>query len=167
MWCPKNYTKEGFEYQLGVNHMGHFYLTNLLLPKLTASSPSRVVVVTCRDHEKGLIDFDDLNSAKEYDKDRTYNQSKLANVLFAQELNQRLKGTDVTVNCVDPGYVYTDLMRHSSVHKSPYSPVSLFFKAFLKTPQMGAQPVVYASVSKSLENVTGKYIKYIFYKFFC
>jgi NAD(P)-dependent dehydrogenase (short-subunit alcohol dehydrogenase family) len=105
MWNPKKHTKEGFESHLGVNHLGHFYLTNLLLPKLLQSSPSRIVVVTCRDYQKGVINFDDLNGAKSYDEEIAYNQSKLANVLFALELNTRLKEKHVTVNCVDPGYV--------------------------------------------------------------
>lgn len=160
MWCPKSYTKEGFEKHLGVNHLGHFYLTNLLLPKLIESSPSRIVVLTSRDHIKGRINFEDLNSSKNYNEEEAYNQSKLANVLFTTELSDRLKGTNVTVNSVDPGYVYSDLMRYSSVYKSPYSPVSLFFKVFLKTPEMGAQSVIYTSVSKRFETETGKYIRY-------
>lgn len=159
MWGPKSLTKEGFERHLGVNHLGHFYLTNLLLPKLIESSPSRIVVLSSRDHMKGKINFEDLNSSKKYNEEDAYNQSKLANVLFANELSERLKETGVTVNCVDPGYVYTDLMRNSSVYKSPYSPISLFFKVFLKTPEMGAQPVVYACVSKRYEIETGKYIR--------
>ncbi len=159
MWHPKSMTKDGFETHLGVNHLGHFYLTNKLLPELKYSQPSRIVVLTSRDHLKGKINFDDLNSAKSYNEEDAYNQSKLANVLFVQELSKRLKGTGVTVNSVDPGYVYTDLMRYSSVYKSPYSPVSFGFKMFLKTPKMGAQSVVFACVSPDLENVSGKYIR--------
>lgn len=159
MWCPKSYTKEGFERHFGVNHLGHFYLTNLLIPKLIESSPSRVVVLTCKDYIKGKINFDDLNSSKNYDEAEAYNQSKLANVLFSQELAEKLKDSGVSVNCVDPGYSYTDLMRHASVYRSPYSPVSLFFKAFLKTAEMGAQSVIYAAVSKIFETETGKLIK--------
>lgn len=162
MWCPKSYTQEGFEMHLGVNHMGHFYLTNLLLPKLVYSSPSRVVVVTCQSYKKcKKIDFDDLNAAKEYDLKKAYDQSKFMNVMFAQELNERLKhGADgVTVNCADPGYVFTDIMRHSSIHSSKYSPVKFFFRTFLKTPEMGAQPVLFTCVSDELKNTTGKYIR--------
>lgn len=159
MWHPKGVTKEGFETHLGVNHLGHFYLTNKLLPELKHSYPSRVVVLTSRDHLKGKINFEDLNSTKHYNEEDAYNQSKLANVLFVQELSERLKGTGVTANCVDPGYVYTDLMRYSSVYKSPYSPVSFVFKMFLKTPKMGAQPVVFACVCADLENVSGKYFR--------
>lgn len=141
---------------LGVNHLGHFYLTNLLLSDLKYSAPSRVITLTSRNYLKGKINFEDLNSSKNYNEEEAYDQSKLANVLFCQELAERLKGTGVTSNCVDPGYVYTDLMRHSSVYKSPYSPVSFGFKMFLKTPKLGAQPVVFASVCSDIVDVTGQ-----------
>ena len=146
---------------------GHFYLTSLLLNKLKNSNESRIIVLTCRDYSKGEINFNDLNSSKNYDKELAYNQSKLANVLFTTELMKRLEGHDVTVNCVDPGYVYTDLMKNSSVYRSPYSPISFMMKLFLKTPFMGAQPVIFASVSPRLNNVSGKLIKYTknFFKF--
>lgn len=97
MWNPKSITKEGFETHLGVNHFGHFYLTNLLLDKLKYSKPARIVVLSCRDHVKGKINFEDLNSSKAYDKEAAYNQSKLANILFATHLNELLKNTGVTV----------------------------------------------------------------------
>lgn len=161
MWTPKKqHTREGFEYHLGVNHLGHFYLANLLTPKLIESRPSRLIVVACRDYQKGLINYDDLNSSESYDKESAYNQSKLASVMCALELGERLKSSGVTVTCVDPGYVHSDLMRYSSVHRSPYSPVSLFFKAFLKTPLMGAQSIVYASVVETERcDLNGKYIR--------
>ena len=161
MWCPKGRTKEGFETHLGVNHLGHFYLTNLLLPKLMASTPSRIVILSSRDHFKGKINFDDLNSSKDYDAEKAYNQSKLANVMFMQELNERLKGTGVTVNCADPGYVYSNIMRHSSSFKSPYSPIAFFFKTVLKTPQMGSQTVVFTCVNSDVEKISGKYFRYL------
>ncbi len=161
MWCSKSYTKEGFETHIGVNHFGHFYLTNLLLPKLIYSSPSRIIVVTCRDYMKSKkMNFEDLNSAGDYTIENAYNQSKLANVMFGYELSNRLKDSNVTVNCIDPGYAYTELMRHSSIYKSKYSPASLFFKIFMKTPEIAAQSVIYASVSDELNGVTGKYIRY-------
>lgn len=160
MWTPKKLTREGFEYHLGVNHLGHFCLTSLLTPKLVESRPSRVLVLACRDYQKSsAINFEDLNSSSSYDESRAYNQSKLASVMFALELSERLRDKGVSVTCVDPGYVYSDLMRHSSVYKSPYSPISLFFKAMLKTPLMGAQSVVYASVVEGGRDLNGKYIR--------
>ena len=124
------------------------------------SNESRIIVLTCRDYSKSEINFEDLNYIKNFSEEAAYNQSKLANVLFTMELKERLKDTEITVNCVDPGYVYSDLLKNSSVHRSPYSPVSFIMKLFLKTPLMGAQPVVFAAVSPSLDKTTGKIIKY-------
>jgi NAD(P)-dependent dehydrogenase (short-subunit alcohol dehydrogenase family) len=67
----------------------------------------------------------------------------------------------VTVTCVDPGYALTDLVRHSSIHKTSYSPSAYFFKTFLKTPEMAAQPVIYAILSDELNGVNGKFIRYV------
>lgn len=92
MWTPKGVTKQGIEQQLGVNHMGHFLLTDLLLDYLKASTPSRIVVVSSLAHTRGTINFEDLNSDKSYDASAAYNQSKLANVLFTKELAKRLAG---------------------------------------------------------------------------
>lgn len=103
MACPKALTKDGFEMQLGTNHLGHFLLTNLLLDLLKASAPSRVVVVSSCLHQIGRIKKDDLNSEKSYWKWTVYGQSKLANILFAKELARRLQGTGVTVNALHPG----------------------------------------------------------------
>ena len=97
MWNPKSFTKEGFETHLGVNHFGHFYLTNLLIDKLKFSRPSRIVVLSCRDHMKAKINFNDLNSSKNYNEEEAYNQSKLANVLFSNHLSQILIDSGVTV----------------------------------------------------------------------
>lgn len=101
---PKGLTKDGFEMHLGVNHLGHFLLTNLLLDMLKASAPSRVVVVSSiAEWIFGKIKRDDLNSEKSYSKWGAYGQSKLANVLFTRELAKRLEGTGVTANCCHPG----------------------------------------------------------------
>ena len=118
-----------------------------------------MITLTCHDHLKGQINFDDLNNSKEYDAEKAYNQSKLANILFTLELSDRYKDKGVLANCVDPGYVYTDLMRNSSVYRSPYSPISFFFRMFLKNARMGSQPVVFAAVSNEMDNTTGKYIR--------
>lgn len=82
------------------------------------SSPSRIVVVSSIAHERGKINVDDLNSDQKYDEGAAYNQSKLANILFANELAKKLTGTGVTVNSVHPGIVDTDLMRHMSIYSS-------------------------------------------------
>lgn len=92
MRCPKSFTKEGIEMQLGVNHMGHFLLTNLLLDVLKQSAPSRIINVSSNAHLKGKLQIKDLNSMENYDPYDAYAQSKLANVLFTKELAKRLEG---------------------------------------------------------------------------
>jgi NAD(P)-dependent dehydrogenase (short-subunit alcohol dehydrogenase family) len=111
MACPKAMTKDGFEAQIGTNHMGHFLLTNLLLDLLKQSSPSRIVVLSSLFHWYGRINKEDLNSEKSYWKWLAYGQSKLANILFTRELARRLEGTGVTVNSCHPGAVNTELTK--------------------------------------------------------
>lgn len=118
MRCPQSTTADGIETQLGVNHMGHFLLTNLLLDQLRRGAPSRVVVLSSIAHTRGSINVTDLNLEQTYDEAAAYNQSKLANVLFSRELARRLAGTGVTVNAVHPGIVDTELMRHMSIFNS-------------------------------------------------
>lgn len=118
MRCPKGVTKEGIETQLGVNHVGHFLLTNLLLDLLKSSSPSRIINVSSLAHTRGEINVTDLNSEKSYDPSKAYSQSKLANILFTRELAKRLEGTKVTVNALHPGVVDTELMRHMGIVNS-------------------------------------------------
>lgn len=92
MRCPKSLTKEGIETHLGVNHMGHFLLTNLLLECLKQSAPSRIVNVTTLKHGTSKINKEDLNFAISYNEEEAYNQSKLANIMFTSKLAEVLKG---------------------------------------------------------------------------
>jgi retinol dehydrogenase 13 len=103
MACPKGKTKDGFELQLGTNHLGHFLLTNLLLDLLKSSAPSRIVVVSSVLHILGRIKKDDLMSEKFYQRWLVYGKSKLANILFTHELAKRLQGSGVTANSLHPG----------------------------------------------------------------
>ena len=159
MRCPKSYTEEGIEMQLGVNHMGHFLLTNLLLDVLKDSAPSRIVNLSSAAHKRGKIKLKDLNSAETYDASQAYAQSKLANILFTRELADRLKGTGVTVNAVHPGIVHTDIVRHMSFYQNYIA--RIFIKSltwlFVKPPKKGAQPVLYVALDPSLKDVTGSY----------
>ncbi|CAH1400609.1 unnamed protein product [Nezara viridula] len=159
MRCPPLKTKEGIEMQLGVNHMGHFLLTMLLLDVLKKSAPSRIINVSSIAHFRGRINKEDLNSEKNYDGGTAYAQSKLANILFTNELARKLEGTGVYVNSVHPGIVETEITRHMSFFNSTVS--SLFLKPilriFLKNPVQGAQTTLYAALSPDLEGVTGKY----------
>lgn len=112
MACSKAQTRDGFELQIGTNHMGHFLLTNLLLDLLKQSAPARIINVSSLYHVFGRINKSDLNSEKHYWRWLAYAQSKLANILFTRELARRLEGTDVTANALHPGAVNSDLTRN-------------------------------------------------------
>ncbi|XP_077594504.1 retinol dehydrogenase 13-like isoform X2 [Stigmatopora nigra] len=160
MRCPAWKTEDGFDMQFGVNHLGHFLLTNLLLEKLKECAPSRVINLASLAHIVGEMDFDDLNwEKKKFNTKLAYCQSKLAIVLFTRELAKRLQGTGVTVNAVHPGVVSTQLGRHTGLHQSQISSTVLspFFSLLVKSPKLGAQPSVYLAVAEELEGVTGRY----------
>jgi NAD(P)-dependent dehydrogenase (short-subunit alcohol dehydrogenase family) len=113
MCCPQGTTSDGFETQLGTNHIGHFLLTGLLAPALVASAPSRVVVLSSAAHVMAGVDFDDpMFERREYDPWLAYGQSKTANALFALELNRRLAKEGVSAYSVHPGMIMTELARH-------------------------------------------------------
>lgn len=153
MMMPRCETKDGFEMQLGTNHMGHFLLTNLLLDTLKASAPSRVVVVSSVGHKFGKIRKHDLNSENSYNRYKAYFQSKLANVLFSRELSKRLEGSGVTVNSVHPGAVQTELNRYQPIATTLMYPMYIFFK----NPKSGAQTQLTVALDPDLEKVSGKY----------
>ncbi|XP_046339078.2 retinol dehydrogenase 14-like [Haliotis rufescens] len=155
--CPYTKTKDGFEMQMGVNHIGHFLLTNLLTDMLKKSAPSRVVVVTSSLHKRGTIDFDDLQSERFYSKSKSYANSKLANVHFSRELSRQLYGSNVSVYCVHPGMVMSNVSRHvvPGFIKSLLTPLALLLGA--RTNFEGCQTVLYCSVAEEVANETGKY----------
>lgn len=155
--CPYAKTEDGFEMQLGVNHLGHFLLTHLLLELLKTSAPSRIVVVSSKLYKYGRIAFDDLNSERSYDKASCYSQSKLANLLFTLELAGRLEGTGVTVNALSPGIVRTGLGRHVHIPVLAKPLFHLASLAFFKSPLEGAQTPLYLACSQEVEGVSGKY----------
>jgi NAD(P)-dependent dehydrogenase (short-subunit alcohol dehydrogenase family) len=113
MCCPRGTTSDGFETQLGTNHIGHFLLTGLIAPLLVASAPSRVVVLSSAAHSIAGVDFDDpMFERREYDPWLAYGQSKTANALFALELDRRLAQQGVSAYGVHPGMIMTELSRH-------------------------------------------------------
>ncbi|XP_012682095.1 retinol dehydrogenase 14b [Clupea harengus] len=154
--CPYTKTEEGFEMQLGVNHLGHFLLTHLLLDLLKSSAPSRIVVVSSKLYKYGQINFDDLNSTTNYNKAFCYSQSKLANLLFTGELARRLDGTGVTVNALTPGIVRTSLGRHIHIPLLARPLFKLASWLFFKSPLEGAQTPLYLACSPDVEGLTGK-----------
>lgn len=159
MRTPNSKTQDGFEMQLGVNHLGHFLLTNLLLNHLKVASPSRIINVSSVAHLRGEINKEDLNSDKSYDPSTAYAQSKLANVLFTKELAKRLEGTGVTVNAVHPGIVDTEIIRHMGFFNSWISTILIkpFVWPFIKGPRQGAQTSIFLAIDPIVEKTTGKY----------
>ena len=105
-------TEDGFELHLGVNHLGHFLLTNLLLDRLKEAPAARIVNVSALAHKWATMNFDDLQSESSFNVAAAYSQSKLANVLFTRSLAQRLKDTRVTAYSLHPGLVRTELLRN-------------------------------------------------------
>lgn len=148
-------TADGFEYQIGVNHLGHFLLTHLLMDLLKKSAPARIINVSSGAHIGGRINFDDLHLTKRYSSWKSYAQSKLANVLFTYELARRLEGTGVTANCLHPGFVKTRFAVDRKTEKvSPMMKVSSLFSI---PPEKGAETSVYLASSPEVEGVSGKY----------
>jgi len=143
---PLMRTKQGFESQLGVNHLGVFALTSLLLPKLAETPGSRVVVTSSIAHLKGHIDWDDLNADKSYVKTERYGGSKLANALFFYELDRRLRAakSPVTAIGVHPGVAATSLGRHMGLIQIVGPIVGLL----LNSADKGAWPALLAATGK-------------------
>jgi NAD(P)-dependent dehydrogenase (short-subunit alcohol dehydrogenase family) len=147
-------TVDGLEMQFAVNHLAYFLVTNLLLDRLTAAAPARVVNVTSGAHQGGTLDLADLQSQRRYDPVRVYGRTKLANVLFTYELARRIRPTGVTANCLHPGVIATQLL-------ADYMNVPLVGGAVARTfgadPEEGAGTIVYLAASPEIENVTGRY----------
>lgn len=159
MTCPQWKTDDGFEMQFGVNHLGSFLWTLLLLNNIKRAAPSRIVNLSSVAHTRGKMYFDDLMLTKNYTPIRSYCQSKLANVLFTQELARRLEGSGVSVFAVHPGAVQTELARHinESMNACVDGTLHFFGRYFFKTPEMGAQTSVYCATEESLTELSGHY----------
>jgi len=147
-------TADGYEYTFALDHLSPFLLTNLLLPRLMASAPSRVVTVSSAAHWTGRMHFDDLMLERGYRPFRAYCQAKLANVLFTYELARRQEGTGVTANCLHPGAVRTDfgkmLRGASRLGMSIIRPFEI-------GPRRGARTTIYLASSPDVQGVTGRY----------
>ncbi len=150
----RSLTVDGIETTFAVNHLAYFLLTLLLLDRLKASAPARIVNVTSEGHRTTGIRFDDLGGERDYAPFRAYCQSKLANVLFTHELARRLQGTGVTVNSVHPGAVATRLAQNNAAW------LRILFKLaglFFRSPERGAATSVYLASSPTVTDVTGRY----------
>ena len=147
-------TPDGFEHVFAVNHLAPFLLTNLLLPRLTASAPARVITVTSDAHSAARLDLDDPNLEHGWDSWRSYANSKLANILFTRELARRLQGTGVTANCAHPGVVRTGFGREAR----PLLRLGVTLaRPFVLSPERGADTIVYLASSPEVADETGGY----------
>ena len=154
-WAHRHTTVDGLEHTFALNHLAPFLLTSLLLERLAASAPARVVTVSSGAQSMGKIDFDDLMGEQDYSGQRAYNQSKLANVMFTYELARRLEGTGVTATALHPGMTNTAF---SAEDPSPsMAPIVFAVRPFMKSPKRGAETAVYLASSPEVEGVTGRY----------
>ena len=158
-------TTEGFEATFGINHLGHFLLTSLLVERLVASAPARVVVVSSGAYafaEDGLC-FHDLHHREDFHSFGVYAESKLANLLFAQELARRLEATGVTVNALNPGYIATGLgtIRPEDLERAEQRPQAGpggVAPGDPLPPDVGARTSILLATSPAMEGRTGRYV---------
>ena len=145
---------DGVEMTFALNHLAYFLLTNLLLDRLKASAPSRIVVVSSDAHRGVTMDFEDLQGRRKFKGFRAYSRSKLANVLFVRELARRLEGTGVTANALHPGFVASGFF---SGDGPAWWAMRRLAALFAVTPEQGAKTSVYLASSPEVEGVTGRY----------
>ncbi|XP_034841479.1 retinol dehydrogenase 14-like [Maniola hyperantus] len=160
-------TKEGFEIHLGVNHLGHMYLTNLLVDLLKKATPSRIVFVSSTLHERGKLNFNDLNLRADIEQAKKgkssrhnpgYCNSKLMNVYLSRALADKLRGSGIDVNACCPGFCYTNLFRNfvKWYHYILMAPVALLF---MRSAKQGSETVVFTATDYSIEGHTGKFYR--------
>ncbi|XP_018517022.1 LOW QUALITY PROTEIN: dehydrogenase/reductase SDR family member 13-like [Lates calcarifer] len=154
-------TEDGFGMMFGVNHLGHFLLTVLLLDQLKESGPSRVVTVASKAHEMGKVDFNCLMTHRDlvpgnsdYEIFQGYCHSKLCNVLFTYELAKRLEGTEVTCYSLHPGFIKTELGRHAT---SWWNVLLNTVSLFSVDAESGAQTTLHCALEQGIEHLSGHY----------
>lgn len=151
MMVPKRLTTDGYESQFATNHLGHFALTNLLLPHIT----DRVVTVASTAHRWGGFDLDDLNwERRDYQTERAYGQSKISNLLFTLELQRRLEGTGLRAYAAHPGYAATNLQSHTG-NPVKHALMAIGNRVVAQSAEAGALPTLYAA---SQDLPSGSYV---------
>ena len=157
MFGTRKLTEDGLERTFALNHMGYFVFTEGLRERLLASGRARIVNTASEAHRGATLNFDDLQSAKNYGAVKAYGRSKLCNILFTRELARRLGGTSVTANCLHPGFVAT---RFGDQSGGLLSHLVWLAKFFAISPAEGAETMVYLASSPEVAETTGDY----FYK---
>ena len=154
-WAHRHVTADGLEHTFALNHLAPFLLTSLLVDRLKASAPARVVTVSSGAQAQGRVDFDDLIGERKYSGQRAYSQSKLANVMFTYELSRRLEGAGVTATVLHPGVTRTAFGAEDPARA--IAPIIAALRPFMRSPQRGADTAVYLASSPAAEGVTGRY----------
>jgi retinol dehydrogenase 12 len=148
-------TADGYETTFAVNHLAPFLLTNLLLDKIKASAPARIVNVASRAHRDKQIDFDDLMSERDYKVMRTYGRSKLANIMFTRSLAKRLQGSGVTANSLHPGLVATGIGQTSLIGRLGWRLI-VYIRGGISIEE-GSKTSLYLATSPEVEGKSGDY----------
>ena len=151
-WGTRLITEDGLETTFAVNHLAPFLLTDLLLDRLKASAPARVVTVSSAAHKSFRLDFDDLRGERRYSGFGAYSRSKLANILFTRELSRRLEGTGVTANCLHPGVVATGIFRNL-----PGWLRVILTSPLVLSPEKGADTLLYLATAPEVAALSGRY----------
>lgn len=154
-FVKRQLSADGIEMTWALNHLAPFILTTALLPLLRASAPARVITVSSAAHQAATMNFDDLEGAKRYSGWTAYCQSKLANILFTYELADRLQQTDITANCLHPGFVATGFAHNNTGWFAQLNGVLQRF--FAVPPEKGAETSIFLATSPTVEQVTGRY----------
>ena len=152
MMTPRRTTSDGFELQLGTNHLGHFALTGLLLASVEESDAGRIVTVSSNEHKGGHIDFDNLQLERDYSPRGSYQRSKLANAIFAVELDRRLRGTHSSAISVfaHPGYAATNLQSTGPTGLMK-AVMAISNRVVAQPAERGALPILYAATAPGVQ----------------
>ena len=156
IFLQRKISVDGYEMTLALNHLNYFLLTDLLLDMLKSAPSARIVNVASRAHYRGHVNFDDLQSQHGYNGMRVYSMSKLMNVLFTYELARRLQGTNVTANCLHPGFVASNFAGNNGW----FVRFGMSFMSGRISVEDGAKCSIHLASSPEVEGVSGKYFNY-------
>lgn len=154
-FATRQRSSDGIEMTWALNHMAPFILTNELLDLFRQSAPARIITVSSMAHQSAKINFDDLQGERRYSGWAAYAQSKLANILFTYELADRLQQSDITVNCLHPGFVATGFAQNNAGFMA--GAMAVLQRFFAITPEKGAETSIFLATSPSVAQVTGRY----------
>ena len=156
VFAKRQVSKDGYEMTFAVNHLAPFLLTQLLLGTMKSAAPSRIVTTSSAAHKGARIPFDDLQATGRYSAMGAYGTSKLANILFTRALAKRLQGTTVTATCFHPGFVRTSFGRGFDANPIARH-LFRWVSRFARTPEKGAQTLVYLAASPEVDGASGGY----------